>query len=77
MSVQTSSGPGFGKRGWVITGALLVAGIAVDFLLGRDIPGFDAVFAFASCVTIILVSKWLGKRWLQRDEAYYGGGSGD
>lgn len=36
------------------------------------VPGFFALFGFAGCVIIILVSKWLGKAWLQRDEDYYG-----
>lgn len=61
----------FGRRGWLITGVLLVVAAVADLTLGRDLPGFDAVYGFAGCVAIIVVSKWLGKRWLQRTEDYY------
>ena len=35
------------------------------------IPAFDSLYGLASCVTIIVVSKFLGKVWLMRREDYY------
>jgi len=37
-----------------------------------QVPAFYALFGFLSCVAIVLVSKALGKAWLQRKEDYYG-----
>jgi hypothetical protein len=34
-------------------------------------PMFDLPFGFVGCAIIILVSKWLGRTWLQRAEGYY------
>jgi len=39
--------------------------------IGDFIPGFWAVFGFTSCAMIIVVSKWLGKKFLFRPENYY------
>jgi hypothetical protein len=35
------------------------------------VPGFDLVYGAAGCVAIIVLSKALGKAWLQRDEDYW------
>ena len=35
------------------------------------IPAWGSVYGLASCVVIIVVSKFLGKIWLMRAEAYY------
>ncbi len=32
---------------------------------------FDIFFGFTGCVLIIIVSKWLGHKWLMKDEEYY------
>jgi membrane protease YdiL (CAAX protease family) len=37
----------------------------------QQIPVFDVAFGFFGCVVIILVSKWIGHRWLMKDEGYY------
>ena len=37
----------------------------------QKIPLFDAFFGFVGCIAIIFVSKWLGHRFLMRDENYY------
>jgi uncharacterized membrane protein len=37
----------------------------------ETIPAFDAVFGFLGCILIVLISKMLGKYWLQKDEDYY------
>jgi hypothetical protein len=39
--------------------------------IGIPVPGFFAVLGFVGCVAIILISKWLGRYWLQRREDYY------
>ena len=36
-----------------------------------SVPGFFLIFGFAGCVAIILISKALGKKFLQRKEDYY------
>ena len=37
----------------------------------QRIPVYDALFGFLGCVLIIHGAKWLGHRWLMRDEDYY------
>ena len=39
----------------------------------HQVPGFDLVYGFLGCVAIVIVSKALGKAWLQRRERYYEG----
>jgi len=59
--------------------ALALSEIAVPGLFGRDhahfwfedLPGWGSLYGFASCVAIIVVSKFLGKLWLTRPENYY------
>lgn len=36
------------------------------------VPGAYAVFGFVGCAAIVVVSKWVGKRFVQRREGYYG-----
>ena len=58
---------------------ILVLLIIVDFIIprhaihffGDKIPGFWSLFGLSACVVIIIVSKWLGKNGLMRDEDYY------
>jgi len=54
--------------------------IVVDFLVLGDgendlwwlhAHGFFALLGFIGCVVLIVVSKWLGKYWLQRNKDYY------
>ena len=33
--------------------------------------GFCALFGFLGCIAIIVISKFLGGVWLQREEDYY------
>ena len=35
-------------------------------------PAFGSIYGLASCVAIIVVSKFLGKVWLMRKEDHYG-----
>ena len=58
---------------------ILVLLVIVDFIIprheihffGDKIPGFWSLFGFIACVVIIIVSKWLGKNGLVKDEDYY------
>ncbi|HIB14109.1 MAG TPA: hypothetical protein EYI98_04170 [Candidatus Marinimicrobia bacterium] len=58
---------------------ILVLLVMVDFIIprhevhffGDKIPGFWSLFGFSACVVIIIVSKWLGKNGLMKDEDYY------
>lgn len=67
------------SRGWQIAlGVALVASLAVDLLgPGKEAKHlwehdtFFAWYGLLGCVAIILASKWLGKRLLQRPEGYY------
>jgi len=66
---------------WFYAGlaVLALSEIAVPGLFGRDhahfwfedLPGWGSLYGFASCVAIIVVSKFLGKLWLTRPENYY------
>ena len=35
------------------------------------VPAWGSLYGLLSCGVIILVSKWLGKKWLMRREDYY------
>ena len=58
---------------------ILVLLVMVDFIIprhevhffGDKIPGFWSLFGLSACVVIIIVSKWLGKNGLMKDEDYY------
>jgi hypothetical protein len=52
--------------------------IALDFLLLKKphfpwegVPGFYSLYGFVACVMIVVVSKAIGKLWLQKKEDYY------
>ncbi|MBE0521308.1 MAG: hypothetical protein IBX39_03455 [Candidatus Methanoperedenaceae archaeon] len=57
----------------------LVAVVLADFFVQREkveffwdaIPGFSAVYGFISCILIIIVSKFIGHKWLMKKEDYY------
>lgn len=67
------------SRGWQIALAVaLLLSVAVEFVVPKAPPEhlwehktFFAWYGFAGCVAIILISKALGKRLLQRPEDYY------
>lgn len=73
------------SRFWqLVVAATLVLSVAVGFLLPHkeakhvwEIPTFFAWYGLLGCIAIILISKALGKRWLQRPEDYYDEGRGD
>jgi hypothetical protein len=60
-----------------VTGTLLLSLIA-GFLAHTKVrffwealPFFSALYGFVACIAIILGSKALGHRWLQKKEDYY------
>ncbi len=67
------------KRMLLVILIALIPFVLVDILLheshgypaGSGIPGFFALFGLVGCVTIVLISKWLGHNWLQRKDDYY------
>lgn len=64
---------------WIILGLLTLGSILLDHLGPEPahphawdrIPLFYAFFGFAGCIAIIVVSKALGKAFLQKEEDYY------
>ena len=59
----------------------LVVMVALDLLADphsdgwwHQLPGFDLFFGFLGCAGIVIVSKVLGKVWLQREEGFYDDG---
>jgi hypothetical protein len=37
----------------------------------QELPVFSALYGFAGCILIIVVSKALGHHWIQKEEDYY------
>lgn len=37
----------------------------------HEVPAFDLAFGFLGCVAIVVLSKALGRWWLQRPEGYW------
>ena len=65
----------------VSTVLALVVMVALDLLADphsdgwwHQLPGFDLFFGFLGCAGIVIVSKVLGKVWLQREEGFYDDG---
>lgn len=59
---------------------VLVLTVVIDFFIPRkpyhiffwdQIPGFNAVYGFVGCVLIVVISKALGRYWLERPEDHY------
>lgn len=58
----------------VATAVALVVGLLADLGTGYSaFPGYAAALGLGGCTVIIIGSKWLGKRFLQRPETYYPG----
>lgn len=74
MKLKTPS-----ARGWIfaaVSGAIV---IALPYFLPHGehhgwwsaIPGWWSIFGAAGCAAIVIVSKWLGHVFLQKDEDFY------
>jgi len=51
-----------------VAGELMVVSTGADLPWWHRTPAFHAVFGVVGCVLIVVVSKALGKFWLQRPE---------
>lgn len=65
---------------WACVGlaAVAMAEIVLPLIFGvhshfsfENLPAWGSLYGLASCVVIIVVSKFLGKIWLMRREDYY------
>lgn len=75
VKVQTPS-----RRGWVLS--ILAAAVALSLPWVLDahvhhgfwdsVPGWWAWYGAAGCAAIVIVSKLLGKAFLQKSENFYG-----
>lgn len=68
------------NRVWIATAAVVAGSLVAEVVVGpsahaelwwHGVPLFDFVYGLGGSVVIVLVSKWLGKTFLQRDESYY------
>jgi hypothetical protein len=68
------------RRWWTVIGVAAAATVVAEVVThdaGHDVfpwhavPGFDLAYGAAGCVAIVVLSKALGKAWLQRDEDYW------
>ncbi len=65
------------KTLWRILIFMLAVTVIADFLVERHaefawiFPGFAALYGFFSCIFIIVFSKWIGHKWLMKDEDYW------
>ena len=56
----------------IIALVLGVLSILADLLVVQPpVPGQDAAMGFFGCLAIILISKWLGRKVIQRRSDYY------
>jgi hypothetical protein len=67
-------------RSWTATGAAAALAVAGEIAWPdpahalhwwQVLPGFDLVYGLLGCLAIIVLSKALGKAWLQRPGDYY------
>jgi len=64
---------------WIFYGALALSILMEPLLVQtrhatfwwHKVPGFNAIYGLLACLIIILVSKTLGRFFLQRSEDYY------
>ncbi|HXV62638.1 MAG TPA: hypothetical protein VEK15_18200 [Vicinamibacteria bacterium] len=65
---------------WLAAASILLITIALEIVFSHlahtefpwhRFPSFDFVYGLLGCAVIVLVSKWLGHAFLQRDENYY------
>ncbi len=67
---------------WMSLAAVMIASLVLERAAAQDpshlawwhhIPGFYGWLGFLGCIGIIVGSKLLGRKWLQKDERYYDG----
>lgn len=67
-------------RWWVAGAVTLIVSVVAEVVFHdashslfwwHDVPGFDFVYGLAGCAAIVVVSKAIGSRWLQRPDGYF------
>ena len=60
---------------WTLVAALAVLVVVEQFashhgpaLPWHEVPGYRGLIGLGACVVVVLVSKWVGKHFLQRSE---------
>jgi hypothetical protein len=56
---------------WVVVAVWAALHLLADIAVGANTPGLTIATGFVGCAAIIYVSKFLGSRFLQREETYY------
>ena len=56
------------RRLLALTAVLAVIGIGIDLAMGADPPGYAVTVGLGACIGIIVISKWVGKVWLQQPD---------
>ena len=65
---------------WMSLAAVMIASLVLERTAAHDplhvawwhhVPGFYGWLGFLGCIGIIVGSKLLGRKWLQKDERYY------
>ena len=68
------------RRLWIVLGVTVLLTVVLEWTFRHTIhaefswhlwPAFDFVYGFVSCAAIVLLSKWAGKRFLQKRPDYY------
>ena len=68
------------RRATLLVTAFVVATAVLEYVfrhlahpefIWHKIPAFDFVYGALGCAAIVIVSKWLGKHFLQRPEDYW------
>ena len=80
MKLQTPS-----RRGWMLSILAGAVALSLPWVLDAhvhhgfwdEVPGWWAWYGGAGCAAIVVVSKLLGKAFLQKREDFYGEGDGD
>jgi hypothetical protein len=63
---------GLPPRALFVTGVAIIVSLAVDVAVGySSFPGYGASLGLGGCIAIIVISKWIGKTFLDRPEDYY------
>lgn len=61
---------------WIALGAIIALSFLAEFTQEahhwwENIPGFYIIFGFIGAMALILISRYLGKLFIQKNEDYY------
>lgn len=69
---DSTGSSGFARTPVLVTVVALAISLAVDLVVGYSpYPGYGASLGLGGCVGIIVISKWIGRTFLDRPEDYY------